>query len=75
MRRCDVITLAASAATLPLAGPLAARAQQRDRLRRIGMLWSGSENDLDVQSILAVFIQELARLGWVEGRNVRIDRR
>src|ERR1700693_625424 len=75
MRRRDVITLAATAATLPLAGPLAAQAQQRDRLSRVGMLWSGSENDSDNQSFLAAVIQELARLGWVEGRNVRIDRR
>jgi putative tryptophan/tyrosine transport system substrate-binding protein len=55
--------------------PLAARAQQRDRLRRIGMLWQGSENDLDGQSLPAVFIQELAGLGRAEGRNLRIDRR
>jgi putative tryptophan/tyrosine transport system substrate-binding protein len=75
MRRRDVITLAASAATLLLAGPLAALAQQRDRLRRVGMLTGGSENDPEFQSFLAIFIQELARLGWVEGRNVRIDRR
>jgi putative ABC transport system substrate-binding protein len=75
MRRRDVIMLAASAATLPLVGPLAALAQQRDRLRRIGMLSGGSENDLVSQSFFAPIIQELARLGWAEGRNVRIDRR
>jgi putative ABC transport system substrate-binding protein len=57
------------------AWPIAARAQQRDRLRRVGMLWGLSENDPEAQSFLAVVIQELARLGWVEGRNVRIDRR
>jgi putative ABC transport system substrate-binding protein len=74
MRRRDVITLAASAATLPLAGAVAARAQQRDRLRRVGVLLAGSENDPE-QSPLAKFIQELARLGWVEGRDLRIDRR
>jgi len=75
MRRRDVITLAAGAATLPLVGPLAARAQQRDRLRRIGALWGGFENDPESQSLHATVIQELARLGWVEGRNVRIDQR
>jgi putative tryptophan/tyrosine transport system substrate-binding protein len=75
MRRRDVITLAASAATLPLAAPPAARAQQRDRLRRVGVLFGASENDSELQSNIAVVIQELARLGWVEGRNVRIDRR
>jgi putative tryptophan/tyrosine transport system substrate-binding protein len=79
MRRRDVIMLAASAAALPLAIPLAmpltARAQQRDRLRRAGMLWGFSENNPESQSNLAAVIQELARLGWVEGRNVRIDQR
>jgi putative tryptophan/tyrosine transport system substrate-binding protein len=75
MRRRDVITLAASAAIVPVAWPIAARAQQRDRLRRIGMLWGASENDPENQSRFATVIQEMARLGWVEGRNVRIDRR
>jgi putative tryptophan/tyrosine transport system substrate-binding protein len=75
MRRRDVITLAAGAATLPLAGPLTALAQQRERLRRVGMLWGTSENNSEAQSLLASVIQELARLGWVEGRNVRFDRR
>jgi len=75
MRRRDVITLAAGAATLPLVGPLTAQAQQRDRLRRIGMLWPGFENDSETQSRFDAVIQELARLGWVDGRNVRIDRR
>jgi putative tryptophan/tyrosine transport system substrate-binding protein len=75
MRRRDVITLAASAAALPLAGPLAAQAQQRDRLRRVGMLWGWSENDPEAQSALSVVIQELERSGWLEGRNMRVDRR
>jgi len=75
MRRRNVISLAAGAAMLPLAGPLAAWAQQRDRKRRIGVLIGASENDSDLQSWLAVVNQELARLGWVEGRNARIDRR
>jgi putative tryptophan/tyrosine transport system substrate-binding protein len=75
MRRRDVITLAAGAATLPLVGPIAARAQQRDRLRRVGVLWGASENNSEAQTHFAVFIQELARLGWIEDRNVRIDRR
>jgi putative ABC transport system substrate-binding protein len=55
--------------------PLVARAQQRDRLRRVGVLIGASENDPELQSRLAFFIQELARLGWAEGRNVRIDQR
>jgi len=75
MRRRDVITLAAGAATLPLAGTIAALAQQRDRLRRVGMLSAGFKNDPERQSLFAPIIQELARLGWVEGRTVRIDPR
>ena len=75
MRRRDVITLAAGAATLPLAGTIAALAQQRDRLRRVGMLSAGFKNDPERQSLFTPIIQELARLGWVEGRTVRIDPR
>jgi len=57
------------------AWPLATRAQQGDRVRRVGMLYGASENDQESQSNLAAIIQELARLGRVEGRNIRIDRR
>jgi putative tryptophan/tyrosine transport system substrate-binding protein len=57
------------------AWPLATRAQQRERVRRVGILSPGSENDPENQSRFAVVIQELARLDWVEGRNLRIDRR
>jgi putative ABC transport system substrate-binding protein len=72
MQRREFIT--GLGAALSLALPVAARAQQRDRLRRVGMLW-GSGNDPEQQSRFAVVIQELVRLGSVEGRNVRIDRR
>jgi putative tryptophan/tyrosine transport system substrate-binding protein len=71
MRRREFI----AGLTGAVAWPLAARAQQRDRLRRVGMLWIGSENDPEQQSRFAEVIQELARLGWVEGRNVRIEQR
>jgi putative ABC transport system substrate-binding protein len=53
---------------------LVARAQQ-GLARRVGILIGVSQNESEMQSSLAVLIQELARLGWVEGRNVRIDRR
>ena len=69
IRRRDVISLTAGAA----AWPLAARAQQSSRIRRIGVLLGLS--DPVWKSYLDTFVQELARLGWVEGRNVRIDRR
>ena len=71
MRRREFIAGLGSAA----AWPLAALAQQRDRLGRVGILFGGSENNPEQQSWLAAFMQELARLGWVEARNVRIDRR
>ena len=49
---------------------LAARAQQGDRVRRIGVLMAGDENDR-----LSAFIQALAGFGWIDGRNVRMDLR
>jgi putative ABC transport system substrate-binding protein len=55
------------------AWPLAARAQQGDRMRRIGVLMWLDENDPGAKSDFSAFIQALADLGWTEGRNVRID--
>src|SRR5215470_16630662 len=57
------------------AWPLAARAQLGERMRRIGMLWPYAEGDRDANAWLATFREELEKLGWVEGRNVRIDHR
>jgi putative ABC transport system substrate-binding protein len=54
------------------AWPLAARAQQRDRVRRIGVLMPGEENDPVYKPRLSAFIQALAGLGWSDGRNVRM---
>jgi len=66
-------------AFIPLLGgaaawPLAARAQQGDRVRRIGVL-IGDENDPVVNSFVSAFTQALAGLGWTEGRNVRMELR
>src|ERR1051325_870149 len=71
MRRREFITLASSAA---IAWPLAARAQQAERVRRIGMLMSPTV-DPDLQTGLAAFRQVLKQLGWAEGRNVQIETR
>ena len=71
MNRRQTITFLGGAA----AWPLAARAQQRDRVRRIGVLSSLDENDPEYKSRLAAFTQSLAGLGWTDGRNVRIDAR
>jgi putative ABC transport system substrate-binding protein len=57
------------------AWPLAARAQQPNRVRRVGILVGQSENDPYYRSIVATFIEELARLGWVEGRDLQIHQR
>jgi putative tryptophan/tyrosine transport system substrate-binding protein len=55
------------------AWPLAARAQQGDRVRRIGVLMSGDENDPEQKLRLSAFTRALVDLGWAEGRNVRMD--
>src|SRR5262249_12798169 len=56
------------------AWPLAARAQQNEPMRRIGAL-TGIGDDESAQARFAVFVQALAQLGWIDGRNVRIDYR
>jgi putative ABC transport system substrate-binding protein len=71
MIRRDFITLLGGAA----AWPLAARAQQGGRVRRIGVLMSGDENDPYWKPRLSAFTQALADLGWTDGGNVRMDLR
>jgi ABC-type uncharacterized transport system substrate-binding protein len=58
-----------------LSWPLAVRAQQTDRIRRIGVLNPFAENDPEVQANITAFRQVLQKLGWTDGRNVRIDYR
>jgi putative ABC transport system substrate-binding protein len=69
MRRREFINLLGSAA----AWPLAARAQQGERVRRIGVLMAGDENDAVAKTFVSAFTQALAGLGWTDGRNVRMD--
>jgi putative ABC transport system substrate-binding protein len=57
------------------AWPIAAWAQQGDRVRRIGVLMSGDENDPQAKARISAFTQALADLGWTDGHNVRIDLR
>ena len=72
VRRRDFITLVGGAAA---AWPLAARAQEVDRARRIGVLMGFPESDSQAQGFIAAFRDGLQRLGWTDGRNVRIDTR
>jgi putative tryptophan/tyrosine transport system substrate-binding protein len=69
MRRREFIAGLGVVAT----APLAARAQQFDRVRRIGVLVGGDENDPERKHQLSAFTQALADLGWTDGRNVRWD--
>ena len=71
MRRREFIAGLGSAA----AWPVVARAQQADRVRRIGVLMGLDENDPDANLRLSAFTQALAGLGWTDGRNVRMDLR
>src|SRR6516225_2803659 len=68
-RRRDFITLLSVAA----AWPLAARAQQPERMRRIGLLSVFAESDPEGQALIRELMQGLQELGWVNGRNARID--
>jgi putative ABC transport system substrate-binding protein len=58
-----------------MAWPLAARAQQPERMRRIGVLSPYSADDPEVRAQIETFLQGLGQLGWTDGRNVRIDYR
>jgi ABC-type uncharacterized transport system substrate-binding protein len=71
MRRREFITLIGGAAVWPLA----ARAQQPERMRRIGILLAATADDAEFQAWVGAFLQALALLGWTIGRNVRIDTR
>src|ERR671936_200605 len=71
MDRRHFITFLGGAA----AWPIAARGQQGDRVRRIGVLTPYDENDPVAKTRISAFTQALADLGWTDGRNVRIDHR
>jgi ABC-type uncharacterized transport system substrate-binding protein len=70
-RRAFIGALGAAALTWPLTS----RAQQPDRMRRIGVLVGASADGMDAQARHATFLQGLQQLGWTDGRNVRIDAR
>ena len=70
MNRREFITLLGGAAA---AWPLAASAQQGERMRRIGVLMINPESDPEGQTWVRVFREEIQKLGWTEGRNIRMD--
>jgi putative ABC transport system substrate-binding protein len=72
MKRREFITALGGAAA---AWPLAARAQQPERVRRVGVLVGLAENDPEMKERIAGLRQGLEKLGWAEGRNLRIDYR
>jgi ABC-type uncharacterized transport system substrate-binding protein len=71
MKRREFITLLGGA----VAWPLVARAQQSERMRRVGILIPFAESDAEVQIRVRAFREELQRLGWTEGNNLQFDER
>jgi ABC-type uncharacterized transport system substrate-binding protein len=72
MKRRDVIRLLGGTA---IAWPLVARAQQPERMRRVGVLMAVAADDPESQRRLTAFVQGLQELGWTDGRNIRIETR
>src|SRR6516162_1129811 len=72
MKRRDFITLVGGSAA---AWPLAVRAQQADRMRRIGVLMPFAKDNSEGQARITAFLQGLQKLGWTEGRNLQIEYR
>jgi putative ABC transport system substrate-binding protein len=72
VRRRELITLLGGTAA---AWPFAARAQQREKMRRIGVLMNLAADDPESQRRMTALVQELQQLGWTDGRNVQIDAR
>jgi putative ABC transport system substrate-binding protein len=70
IRRREFVAALGSAAA---AWPLAARGQQRERMRRIGVLMNLAADDPESSARLTAFVQALQQLAWTDGRNVRID--
>ena len=71
MKRREFFTLLGAAASWPLA----ARAQQGERVRRVGILLPATTDDSEYPVLVNAFVRELQQLGWIEGRNVQIDAR
>ena len=72
MRRREFITLFGGSA---IAWPLAAQAQQAERMRRLGVLMAVAESDADARKGISILQERLQKLGWKDGNNIRIDYR
>jgi putative tryptophan/tyrosine transport system substrate-binding protein len=72
VKRREFITLLGGGAAT---WPLAARAQQQDLMRRIGVLMTLADTDSEGQLRVSAFRQELQKLGWIEGRNIQFEYR
>jgi hypothetical protein len=72
VKRRDFITLLGGTAAV---WPLAARAQQGERVRRMAVLMASGADDRPTQTLLATFLQRLQQFGWTAGRNLHIDTR
>ena len=70
MRRRELIALLSGAA---VAWPMAARAQQSDQIRRIGVMMAFTEDDPEASLRVTTLRGELMKLGWTEGRNIRFE--
>ena len=74
-RREFIATLAGAVAATSTLRLRAASAQQAEKVRRVSVLMGLSDSDPEIRAFVAAFVEELARLGWVDGRNVRIEKR
>jgi putative tryptophan/tyrosine transport system substrate-binding protein len=72
MTRRELIALLGTTAA---AWPLGARAQQNERMRRVGILMNASASDPEAQSHMEAFRQGIQALGWIEGRNIHLETR
>jgi putative ABC transport system substrate-binding protein len=75
MNRREVITLVSAVVVVSAVPPRAAKAQQGDRVRRIGLIFAGRESDPQMQARVRALREGLASHGWIEGRNYRFDAR
>jgi putative tryptophan/tyrosine transport system substrate-binding protein len=73
LRREFIAGLSGAGAASAVAWALPARAQQGDRIRRVGVLMHAAATETEYQSFLVAFIQGLRQLGWIEGQNLRVE--